>query len=113
MPLPPQHQQEETSAGPPGAAPSTTESTSGNSAPQETRDATPIRPLHEKEALSASPPVPEPRNRMDSAPAEDAVPYVTDGVVYSSYAGTSGRTSRTSYSINREEVRESHSDECL
>ena len=50
---------------------------------------------------------------MDSAPAEDAVPYVTDGVVYSSYAGTSGRTSRTSYSINREEVRKSHSDECL
>lgn len=71
----------------------------------EEHTATPLPPQHSPEATSAFPPVPEPRNRMEAAPAEDAVPYVSDGVVYSSYAGTSGRTSRTSYSINREEVR--------
>ena len=47
--------------------------------------------------------MPEPRNRVDAGPAADARPYVSDGVVFSSYSQASGRTSRTAYSIAREE----------
>ncbi|KAJ1478958.1 hypothetical protein T484DRAFT_2910703 [Baffinella frigidus] len=90
------------SAPPPAAAEQSTKASAPSPASEE-HTATPLPPQHSPEATSAFPPVPEPRNRMEAAPAEDAVPYVSDGVVYSSYAGTSGRTSRTSYSINREE----------
>eukprot|EP00960_Hanusia_phi_P029844 748210-Hanusia_phi.AAC.1 len=47
--------------------------------------------------------IPEPEDRMEAPAAHDAVPYVADGVVFTSYPSTSLRTSRTQYSIVREE----------
>jgi hypothetical protein len=47
--------------------------------------------------------VPEPAERVDAPTAQDAQPYITDGVVFTSYPATSTRTSRTAFSIRREE----------
>jgi hypothetical protein len=55
------------------------------------------------QAAAAFAAVPEPAERVDAPTAADARPYVTDGVVFTSYPATSTRTSRTNFSIRREE----------
>lgn len=55
------------------------------------------------QAAAAFAAVPEPSERVDAPTAADAQPYVTDGVVFTSYPATSTRTSRTNFSIRREE----------
>jgi hypothetical protein len=44
----------------------------------------------------------EPLDRMDAPAAKDATPYVADGMVFTSYASHTQRSSRTTYSIRRE-----------
>lgn len=45
--------------------------------------------------LATVAPIPEPAERMDAPAAADAQPYVTDGVVFTSYASHTLRSSRT------------------
>jgi len=55
------------------------------------------------QAAAAFAAIPEPAERVDAPPAADAKPYITDGVVFTSYPATSTHTSRTAFSIRREE----------